>query len=169
MMAPPTARGSPVAAAPAPPRTVAWRGVLRAAISTAGANGARQRRQQGPSQALGGRRALAARCNYHWRSGALRSAPHGRRLKIRKFRQPESKGLSQPGRRRNSQAFSWCALRPQATSNLTKAATVRPHPCDATRRFARSKTVWGTRGSIICFGANKITAAVRSIVAQRHL
>ena len=60
-MVPPTARGSPIAAAPAPPRTVAWRGVPRAAISTRWGQWCAPRGTAMPPSAGGSLAALAAR------------------------------------------------------------------------------------------------------------
>ena len=145
-MAPPTERGSPIAAAPAPPRTVAWRGVPRAAISPAGASGAPQRHSNA-IRALG-RQPLrsaprppffgaAVLCVALWTASDEGSA---------KFRRPvPSSQTNSKSREGEVYGFRPCKLRVRETSNVTNFAALRPHPEDTARRFARSKTVPATR------------------------
>ena len=150
-MAPPTARGSPIAAAPAPPRTVAWRGVLRAAISTRwGQWCAAQRHSNailGPSRRWGGQPlrsaprppffGAAVLCVALWTAWDEGSA---------KFRRPvPSSQTNSKSREGEVYGFRPCKLRVRETSNVTNFATLRPHPEDTARRFARSKTVPATR------------------------
>ena len=130
-MAPPTARGSPVAAAPAPPRTVARRGVPRAAISTRwGQWCAAQRHSNDHQRRAGAAPSRSTQRNSHWRSGALRSALDGLGLKIRRLRKPDA--LSFGGLIIASHAHRRLWFVTVSISNVTIAAALHQHPRDAT-------------------------------------
>ena len=135
-MAPPTARGSPIAVAPAPPRTVAWRGVPRAAISTRWGQWCAAQRHSNATQRWGQPcRSRGARRHSHWRSGALRQ-PGTSGTKDPQVK-PETCFLSNPSRLSRRRRLCWCAcLRPsnlQRNQRLQHCARTQRTPHAASR------------------------------------
>ena len=118
----------------------------------------RPQRHSNAIQRLGGGQPLRCAAGaFLWRSGALRSALDGLRLKIRDFlRTRFGRALFRPlSHRRTRQSSCGSHQRP---SFVIKPATLCMHPVDTAREAARSTAARATSFSTICLPVKKIPA-----------